>query len=141
MAINTFERLPSVVKRERIIEFLVKPTTLPEISLALFISEPHLRSIIRDMHEKKLVYIASYTNKPVANQRGILRKEWMAGNLPDCERPKPIPDILRSKKEYAAIKADPEKLAARKRRDHIRYLIRKLKANPDPSINWVLKKS
>lgn len=139
MATNTFDRKPSLIKQKRILDLLVTPLTQPEICAFLYVSEPHLRSIIREMHRKKLVYVHSYTNDAVVGQRAFLRKKWATGSMPDAVRPQTIPLVVRNKCRYEAIKADPVKSEERKRKDHHRYLLRKFKSNPDVFMNWIRK--
>jgi hypothetical protein len=126
----TFTKPAALAKIARIKELLAeRPMTALELSATLPLSKRWTQAYLNHLHAQKLVYISGWTRKPQQNQtREYPRPRYAAvpedKYVYDAKKPKPFTSTEISKREWKAIKADPERhmtiVAQRRKRDALR---------------------
>ena len=109
--------------------------TINEISEKIYLAPRWTREYMNYLHEEGYIYISSY-RRQTRNTYERYAALYCWGISNDAKRPAALTQVERNRKQYAALRADPEahELALKKRR------VARIKPQRDWSAFWVPNK-
>lgn len=142
MPTQSFKFKSSLDKLDRLVGALSTPMTRHEIQLAMHMGKRTVNTYIAKLMEEgnKRVYIKDWKREQ-EGQKTHLRPVYAAGKKRDKKKPAPLTNAEINRRQYARIKANPEKYAIHLMKERHRMSMRNFKPRPDIAAAWLFGKA